>query len=100
VNAQVLRKTGCVVVVLTVCMIRWMVSGMLEGMQIRTRVKDERASDDDEEDRALTGMSRGKNRWLIGRSSGSGDSDGRWGLPSWYVHTDEDRWGFGCCCTY
>ena len=93
-NAQVLRTTVFVVMVLTLWMIRWMVLRMLEGLQIWTRVKDERASDDEEEDRALTGMNSGKNRWLIGRSSGSGDSDGSWGLPSWYVHTDEDRWAF------
>ncbi|KAF5366804.1 hypothetical protein D9758_006575 [Tetrapyrgos nigripes] len=70
-NAQILRMTVLVVVVLTVLLFGGTTARMLEVLGIRTGVEDEGASDSDDEDDML--------RWTPGRRSSLG---GRWGRYS------------------
>ncbi|THV03492.1 sodium/hydrogen exchanger [Dendrothele bispora CBS 962.96] len=75
-NAQILRMTVLVVVVLTVLLFGGTTARMLEVLGIRTGVEDEGASDSDDEDnhRFLVGR-----QWDLSRRSSSG---GRWGRYS------------------
>ncbi|KAL0952602.1 hypothetical protein HGRIS_006857 [Hohenbuehelia grisea] len=76
-NAQILRTTVLVVVVLTVLMFGGTTARMLEVLGIRTGVEDEAASSDDEDDFLPLGRS---NQWLGRRAQGGSGSGGgtRW----------------------
>ncbi|OAX40991.1 sodium/hydrogen exchanger [Rhizopogon vinicolor AM-OR11-026] len=74
-NAQTLRTTVLVVVVLTVFVFGGTTARMLEILGIRTGVEDEAASSDDDEDRAP-----GRTPWHIRRNSGA-----------WNRYTDESE---------
>ncbi|KAJ7042929.1 sodium/hydrogen exchanger [Mycena alexandri] len=73
-NAQTLRTTVLVVVVLTVLLFGGTTARMLEVLGIRTGVEDEAASSSDEED--IPG--RGGNVYFNGRRN-AGANNGRWG---------------------
>ncbi|KAJ7452071.1 sodium/hydrogen exchanger [Mycena galericulata] len=73
-NAQTLRTTVLVVVVLTVLLFGGTTARMLEVLGIRTGVEDEAASSSDEED---TG--RGGNIYFGGRRGSAAANSGRWG---------------------
>jgi len=70
-NAQTLRTTVLVVVVLTVLLFGGTTARMLEVLGIRTGVEDEAASSSEDEEPPV-----GRNVWFGRRSSGGG---GRWG---------------------
>ncbi|KAK7447029.1 monovalent cation:H+ antiporter, CPA1 (nhx1) [Stygiomarasmius scandens] len=75
-NAQILRMTVLVVVVLTVLMFGGTTARMLEVLGIRTGVEDEGASDSDDEDNNAAIYAAGApGRWGVPRRSSSG---GRW----------------------
>ncbi|KDQ55944.1 hypothetical protein JAAARDRAFT_36722 [Jaapia argillacea MUCL 33604] len=72
-NAQTLRTTVLVVVVLTVVLFGGTTARMLEILGIRTGIEDDAASDSDDED-------LGRNPWLSRR-----------GGPAWGRYVDEDE---------
>jgi len=72
-NAQTLRTTVLIVVVLTVLLFGGTTARMLEVLGIRTGVEDEGASSSEEDDLPLIG--RNGNAWVGSRRSGSA---GRW----------------------
>lgn len=72
-NAQTLRTTVLVVVVLTVLIFGGTTARMLEVLGIRTGVEDEAASSSEDED-----VPQGRNLWFT-RSRNSGGNSGRWG---------------------
>lgn len=77
-NAQILRTTVLVVVVLTVLVFGGTTARMLEVLGIRTGVEDDAASSDDEED-----LPGGRNVWS--RRRGGSATGGRWNR-----YTDEE----------
>ncbi|KAJ7146176.1 Sodium/hydrogen exchanger family-domain-containing protein [Mycena epipterygia] len=74
-NAQTLRTTVLVVVVLTVLLFGGTTARMLEVLGIRTGVEDEAASSSDEEDVPA----RGGNVYFGGRRGNAAANTGRWG---------------------
>ncbi|KAL5525424.1 NHX1 [Sanghuangporus sanghuang] len=86
-NAQYLRTTVLIVVVLTVVMFGGTTARMLEILNIRTGVEDDGAASSDEEDATL--FSGGGNS-LLGRRSSEADGWGRYRDDDFYV---QDRPG-------
>ncbi|KAJ7092496.1 sodium/hydrogen exchanger [Mycena belliarum] len=93
-NAQTLRTTVLVVVVLTVLLFGGTTARMLEVLGIRTGVEDEAASSSDEEDAAV----RGAPIYFGGRRGNTPANNGRWGRyvddePSYLQSTQNNSRG-------
>lgn len=82
-NAQTLRTTVLIVVVVTVLMFGGTTARMLEVLGIRTGVEDEAASDSEDEG----GMLSGARNWSLGGSRRNSFTNGRWGMGG---YVDED----------
>ncbi|KAL5520195.1 hypothetical protein ACEPAG_9408 [Sanghuangporus baumii] len=91
-NAQYLRTTVLIVVVLTVVMFGGTTARMLEILNIRTGVEDDGAASSDEEDATL--FSGGGNN-LLGQRSSEADGWGRYRDDDFYVQERPGRLAAG-----